>query len=723
MIDDRFHLSVEGYSGELRVVRFTGHEGVSELFRFEVVFLAKEPIAAADFVRKKVTLTFGAPEEAVPRAVHGIVGRFREGELGRAYTRYHLTIVPEVQVMLHRQTSRIFQEKTAKDIINAVLDGASQEAVHLEPGAFSAREYCVQYRETDWNFISRLLEEEGCFYYFDHSSAPATLTIADEPSAISPIAGTSSIAFRTEFGAHVGEAVKRFDTATEFSAGKAVLRDWDFKKPSYLLEQKADGTSDTDLEIYDYPGPFVADADGEQFVKRRLQERDARRKRMAGESNVERFVPGASFTLTDHPNEACNAEYFILRVEHEGFDPGAEGGGNAGEVERYQNRFECLPKSVPYHPALVTRKPVVMGIQTAFVTGPSGEEIYVDRYGRIKVQFHWDRLGKKDDHSSCWIRVGQIMAGEAFGAMFIPRIGHEVIVNFLEGDPDRPLVVGSVYNGTNVPPYALPDNKTVSTIKTNSSKGGGGSNELRFEDKKNNEEVYLHAQKDLTILVENDKNQTVKHDETLAVNHDRTLTIDHDQSEKIGNNEVFEVGNDRAKKVGRDETEDIGNNRTISVGADHTESIGGAMALSVTKAHSADFGDASTVSVAKNSSLSVGGDSSIDITGGLSTKVGADETLDVKLEQKITVGEKITITCGDAKVTIAKNGDITVDGKNLSIKASGDVKVEAQGKAELKITGDVKLESQGKVEVKAAATVDVSASGALKLKGASVGIN
>ncbi|MEP7125774.1 MAG: type VI secretion system tip protein TssI/VgrG, partial [Byssovorax sp.] len=425
--------------------------------------------------------------------------------------------------------------------------------------------------------------------------------------------------------------------------------------------------------------------------------------------------------LSEHGREALNREYLITRIEHQGAEPAMAEAGS--EQPRYENRFEVIPSDVPFRPALITARPTVKGVQSAVVVGPAGEEIYTDEHGRVKVQFFWDRLGKKDEKSSCWIRVSQVWAGEGWGAMHIPRINQEVLVDFFEGDPDRPIIVGRVYHGTNVPPYGLPASKTRSTIKSNSTPGGNGSNELRFEDKAGSEEIYLHGQKDWTIAIEHDKNQTVGHDETLNVAHDRSAEVGHDQKETIGNDESFSVGHDRAKTVGHDETESIGHDRTIEVAHDHTESIGNNLTLSVAKAKTEEVGDDSTESVGKTRSLSAGKDYAIDVTSNMTTGVGSNQTTDVKLNKTLTVGEKLTITCGDATITVEKGGAITIDGKDLTVKASGKVNVEATGDVSVKSSGAVKVEATGKVEVKGSGPMELNASGAVKVKGANVGIN
>jgi type VI secretion system secreted protein VgrG len=727
-LSDRFLFEVDGLSQTLRVVRFAGSEGISELFRFEVIVASEEgSLAFDDVVGKPALLTMNA-DEGEPRYVHGLVARLRHGDFGKKLTTYHLTVVPRPWRLLHRHDCRIFQELTAPDIIKKVLEGAGlasgTDFSFAVQGTYVAREYCVQYRESDWAFISRLMEEEGIFYFFEHFADKHVLKIGDKPAAHAPIAGDSTVLFKPSLGAlSKGEHVQRFHYAEEIRSGKVTIRDYDFKKPSLKLEStsKAEGTSFADLEVYDHPGDYVLPATGDTLAAIRVEERSSLRKQGEGESACERLIPGFTFTLSEHGREALNREYLITRIEHQGAEPAMAEAGN--EQPRYENRFEVIPSDVPFRPALTTARPTVKGVQSAVVVGPSGEEIYTDEHGRVKVQFFWDRLGKKDDKSSCWIRVSQVWAGEGWGAMHIPRVNQEVLVDFFEGDPDRPIIVGRVYHGTNVPPYALPANKTRSTIKSNSTPGGNGSNELRFEDKAGSEEIYLHGQKDWTIAIEHDKNQTVGHDETLSVGNDRTAEVGHDQKETIGNDETFAVVHDRKKSVGHDETESIGHDRSIEVGNDHTESIGNNLTLSVAKAKTEDVGDDSTETVGKTRSLSAGKDYAIDVTSNMTTAVGSNETTDVKLNKSLTVGEKLTITCGDATITVEKSGAITISGKDLTVKATGKVNVEATGDVSVKSSGAVKVEATGKVEVKGSGPMELNASGAVKVKGANVGIN
>lgn len=724
-VDDRFLFTVDGCSEELRVVRFVAREGVSELFQLEIIVVTETPeLSFADLADKPALLTMQGDE---PRYLHGRVERLRVGDAGKKLTSFAFTVVPSTFRLHHRTDCRIFQQKTAPDIIEAVLKGAGLAAgtdYRLALNAsYETREYCVQYRETDFAFISRLMEEEGIFYFFEHSEDKHVLVLGDAVSVHTPIAGEASVIFRAPLGALMsGEHVQRFHHTEEVRSGKVTVRDFDFKKPKLQLEGQAESSTHSDLELYDHPGDFEKPPVGGAIAKRRIEERAALKTLGQGESAVTRFTPGLNFTLAEHARESMNREYTITRVEHRGAEP-AMGEAADGDMVRYENHFECIPSDVPFRPPFVTPRPTIKGVQSAIVTGPPGEEIHVDEHARVKVQFHWDRLGKNDDKSSCWIRVSQLWGGEGWGAMWIPRVGHEVLVDFMDGDPDRPVITGRVYHGTNVPPYALPANKTRSTIKSNSTPGGGGSNELRFEDKKGSEEIYLHGQKDWTILIENDKNQKVGHDETREVVHDRTLQTGHDQKEKVGNDETFEIGHDRKKKVGNDEVEEIGHDRTITVANDHTESIGNNLTISTTATKTEDVGKDASETIGTDKSVTVGANYKVDVASSLTETIGADQSTDVALTKIVKVGDKLTITVGSSKISIEKSGAVTVEGVDVTVKSSGATKVEATGNVEVKSSAEVKIEASGKVDVKSTGTMDVNASGPVKVKGAQVGIN
>jgi type VI secretion system secreted protein VgrG len=459
------------------------------------------------------------------------------------------------------------------------------------------------------------------------------------------------------------------------------------------------------LEAYDYPGEYGTCDEGNGLAKIRLEEMQACRQIGIGQSDCRRLVPGYRFTLDQHHRSDLNKECLIVRVSHAGSQPqvlGADVGMNGDHDSTYQNQFECIHADVPFRSPRLTSRPVIQGPQTAIVVGPQGEEIYTDKHGRVKVQFHWDREGKQDEKSSCWLRVGQVAAGSGWGALFLPRIGQEVVVQFLEGDPDQPIVMGSVYNGDNPPPYALPGEKTKSTIKSDSTKGGGGSNELRFEDAKGSEEIFLHGQKDCTIAIENDKSQTVGHDETLTISNNRTKTVQVDQSETIGVNKTIQVGANHTESIGSNMTLTVGGNRAetigmadaetitlakaLTIGAVYQVSVGGAMNETIGGAKAEEIGGAKAVVVGAVSTEKVGGNKSIDAGGSITEKAGKDVGITAGNDVNVSAGknlvlnaaDQITIKTGSASITMKSNGDITIKGKNITIKADSDIVLKGQ---------------------------------------------
>ncbi|MFO0616576.1 MAG: type VI secretion system tip protein TssI/VgrG [Polyangiaceae bacterium] len=717
MPSDRFLFEVEGVSSSLRVVRFSAREALSELFQLEVLIASDDPALDFDaFADKRALLTMQGDE---PRYIHGHVSRLRLGDAGKKLTTYAVSVVPMTWKLQHRHDCRIFQNLSVPDILTKVLEGAGCEAgTHFRlavQGTYAAREYCVQYRESDFAFISRLMEEVGIYYFFEHTDSGHVMVLADGKAPHVPIAGEASVRYVPPAGAvESGEHIHRFHYTQDIRTGKVTLRDYDFVKPRLKFEGVSEGATHTDLEIYDFPANVPAPADAKARAALRVEERTSLSAAGEGESAVTRLVPGSLFTITEHPREALNREMLVTRVEHRGVEP-IMGEAGTGGGTRYSNRFECIPTDVPFRAPLLTPRPTIKGVQSARVVGPSGEEIHVDKHGRVKVLFHWDRLGKEDDTASCWMRVSQGWAGGGFDAMHIPRVGQEVLVDFLEGDPDLPIIVGRVYNGVLAPPYALPANKTISTMRTSSSPGGDGFNELRFEDKAGSEHVFLHAQKDWNIEVLNDKTQVVGHDETREVKNNRTLKVGVDQVEEIGQNETLLVKKDRTKTVENDEIEKINHDRTIEVGNDHTESILNNMTLSVTSNQTVDIGADAAETVGGNKSTTVSGNATISISGDLAATVSGAGAADVSGAMEVTA-KSLKITCGSTIIDVKDNGDI-------SITSGNNVSIDASGKIDVKSSGNTKIEASGKVDIKSSGATEVNASGKVKVKGSSVGIN
>jgi type VI secretion system secreted protein VgrG len=659
---ERFTFEVEGLDEELRVVRFQGSEAVSQLFRFELTVAAESPdLKFDDVVNQPALLTV---EGDGTRHVNGIVSRIEQsGQAGR-FTLYDLTVVPAVWRLKLRHDCRIFQEKSVKDIVTHVLDKAGVPAdayrfdLQKEGGP---RTYCVQYRESDWDFVSRLLEEEGIYYFFEHGETMCKLVMADHTSAQGDIEGEAALPYVPAAGLKSKEEhVTRFSYAEEMRPGKVTLTDYNFTKPSLNLAAEATGETFKELEIYDFPGEYLDPAVGKDLAQARLEALNAVRRTAGGESDSARLTPGYQFELTEHPRETLNAKYAVTQVFQTGDQPQVLEERGGGGAMAYVNRFECIPADVPYRPARTTPKPVVEGVQTAIVVGPSGEEIYTDEFGRIKVQFHWDREGTNDDASSCWIRVSQVWAGAGWGAIHIPRIGHEVIVDFVEGDPDRPIITGHVYHGTNRPPYALPDNKTQSGLKSDTSPGGGGSNELRFEDKAGSEEVFLHAQKDFNTEVENDLTCKVKVNETLEVGGDRTR--------KVAGNESATVEKDRTRQVNGEER--------ISIAKDLFTSVGGNAEHTIDKDEKVTVGGKRDEDVAGTVTQNFKDDLTLSVTGAADVETGKNYRLESGDQVIIKAAGDITLSNGSAKLVLKKNGDIQIKGKKIEVKGSGDIKLK-----------------------------------------------
>lgn len=672
---------------ELMVVAFRLEERISTPFWAVLQLASEDELKFEDTVGKIGVLTIESGQE--DRHLNGIVSRFARNGINGRFFLYEAQVVPQLQLLGLDQDCRIFQQKSVPDIVREVLEesGITGDLFDFRlQGNYAPRDYCVQYRESDLNFISRLLEDEGIFFFFEHSTEKHLLVFGDGTVNYQPIAGEAKVIFNPGGGMVAEEeAVFGFNVARQLRTGKYSLRDFNFQKPDLDLTADHTDQENKKREVYDYPGVYETTEDGKHLAQVRLEQSILFKERAEGSSVVPRFVPGFCFTLEGHDLDSFNAEYLLTGVVHQGAQSQvlAEKAGS-GEGTSYENMFTAIASSVTLRPERQTPKPVVEGVQTAIVTGPSGEEIYTDKHGRIKVQFHWDRNGNNDDKSSCWIRVSQAWAGAGWGAMFIPRIGQEVIVDFVEGNPDRPLVTGRVYHGTNTPPYTLPDEKTKSTIKSDTTTGGGGSNEIRFEDKKGSEEIYIHGQKDWTITIENDKNQSIGHDESLSVGNDRTKSVQKSQDETIGENKTISVGKNHSESVGENMSVTVGKNLDETTGESKSVSVGKNLSESVGESASHSIGKNRSVSVADNHSLDVGKDLTENIGKKMTLTVGDDGMLnigknlgiDVREKTLVSTGKELTLKCGSASIVLKKDGTIQIKGKDINIKGSGDVSIK-----------------------------------------------
>jgi type VI secretion system secreted protein VgrG len=705
---------------ELLLVGLRGEEGISKLFRFEFSLLAENAtdVSFDKLLGQRTTAAIHTLAKE-SRYISGIISSVSQGHRDQTFTEYRVEVVPQFWLLTRRRQSRIFQYLSVPDILKKVLTGL--DVTFEIQGTFLPREYCVQYRESDFDFASRLMEEEGIYYFFEHTSSGHTLVLANTPQSHPEIEPANVIYEEAEGGNRPEERIYSWRKTQNLRSGKTTLWDHSFELPGKNLEASKSivetirsgqvnhkfkvGGNDK-LEIYDYPGEYANTFDGvgrgggdtsgdlqnifednTRIVDIRMQEEAAQGLSIRGDSSCPRLTAGYRFTLDRHFN--ADGTYVLTDVEHRVTLEGDYRSADADVTLTYDSAFTCIPLALPFRPERVTEIPRVYGAQTAVVVGPAGEEIFTDKYSRVKVQFPWDREGKNDGNSSCWVRVATYWAGKQWGAIHIPRIGQEVVIEFVDGDVDHPIIVGSVYNAEQMPPYSLPANKTQSGIKSRSSLQGtpANFNEIRFEDKKGSELLHIHAEKDQSIEVENDESHWVGHDRTKTIDHDETTLVKHDRTETVDNNETITIHGSRTETVDKDETITIHGSRTESVDKNESISIGGSRTESVSKDEAITIGGNRTESVGKSESITIASDRSMN--------VGKNETVHIGMDQDIKVGKSITLTCGPSSIQMDPSG-ITIKAMQITIK--GEVAVSVDGVitkvnagAILKLTGGVTM--------------------------------
>lgn len=558
--------------------RFTGVEHLGRLYEYELELVSEKP-GQVDFDK-----ILGAPmsvrldlADGSPRAFHGIVSRFSQISSGTELPTYRATLVPWPWLLTRTADCRIFQNQSTKDTILQVFrDFGFSGFRDALSGTYGSVEYCVQYCETSFNFVSRLMEREGIYYFFEHTDDAHTMVLADAATAHQPVTGYEELIYRGRRRTHPDEEhISSWQVLKHVQPGSVALNAFNFKQPGNDLNVKSNisrQNAQSTFEVYDYPDDYVERDAGEQYAKVRLDEFQSGYEVISAESNARGIACGYTFKVSGIP-ESSDVEYLVTSARYSIFADAYESTSNPDNEPLFRVEFTAIPTTQTFRPQRSTPCPRIRGPQTAIVVGTSGEEIDTDQYGRVKVHFPWDRYGKADETASCWIRVAQVWAGKQWGAMFIPRIGQEVIVEYLEGDPDWPLVTGRVYNGDSTVPYALPDNKTISTMKSNSSKGGGGFNEFRFEDKKGSENVFLHGQKDQNIRIVNDCFETIGHDRHLVVKNSQFEHVEVDRNETIDGDHHEHVKGDRHTLIDGNEAKSIGKSFSLKVGGDVAESF------------------------------------------------------------------------------------------------------------------------------------------------------
>jgi type VI secretion system secreted protein VgrG len=642
---------------------FEGEDEIAGGFCYTLSMLGKDPsLSPAKMMRMpvkvKMTLSDGGT-----RVINGMISKFRTKELAEGLTVYEAEIRPWWWFYSLTEDFRIFQNQSIPDIVKAVLKGGPLSFKCIKP--HPPHEYRVQYGESHLDFVQRLMEEEGIFWFAEHTDDQCTLVVADDNSAIKPVVKLrmSTVAHDTEDEFVLGS----FFTEQNVRVGQYTATDYNFETPSTTLLSHVSGKDAS--EVFEFPGGFETKDDGTRLSRLRHEEILAEQVEAEGVGRCRAVRVGARVEISKHSNASANGTYLVTSVKEVANLGDFRSAGDPGFS--YHTTFTATPVDTPYRPERSTPQPRAVGYETAVVVGPAGEEIFTDKYGRVKVQFFWDRQGKKDDKSSCWMRVSTAWAGKGWGAIHTPRIGQEVLVAFLNGDPEDPIIIGRLWNAEQMPPYSLPSNKTQSGIKSRSTLQGSPDNfnEIRFEDKKGSEEVYIHAEKDKKIVVEHDRTSSVGHDNSEEVKNDEQVHIGNNQSLSVGKNQTISVGDDRSVSVGKDETYDVGKNRSTSVGEGDRLTVG--------KDRSEDIGKNDTLTVGENRKSTVGKDDEITVEQNRSTSIGKSDELKVGKNLLIDVAEEVVIKTGDASITMKKDGTITIKGKDITLNGSGKINVKA----------------------------------------------
>lgn len=672
--------------GELLLFTMTGRETLGRPFEFELGLLSENPnLGLSELLGQPISVTLELPDFSL-REFNGIITHFSvTGELGR-YVMYRATVRPWIWLLSQSINSRIFQAKTVPKVVLEVFrEHGFSDFMNALTEQYRSFEVLVQYRESDLNFLSRLMELEGIYYFFIHKDGKHTLVLSDSYSAHEPFPGYATVPY---FAPQSGERrerdhIDRWLAERMIRPGAFAARDFNFKRPGASIRTQIRAPLDhahDAYEVYDYPGQFQDTAQAEIQARIRLEEQQADFEVVHGQGNARGLGSGGLFKLSQFPREDQNKEYLIVSADYQITVGEYESMDRGGDPPDYRVSFTAIESTRQYRAPRVTPRPVVEGPQTAIVVGQAGQEIWTDEYGRVRVQFHWDREGQSNESSTCWVRVSQAWAGTNWGSIHIPRIGQEVIVDFLEGDPDRPIITGRVYNADHMPPYALPANQTQSGIKSRSTKGGtpDNFNEIRFEDKKGSEELYLQAEKDMTTLVKNNHSTTVKANRSAGV-----------------------TGNDSVS-VGGDRSVSVTGNLSVSVQG------GGKSAVhsthSVTGKHSVSASDTIEMDAPTHIKFTVGGSSVLIEPGKITISAGggAQVVLDANLLGRSSAGSKVVL---DASASTEASGGakVLLDG-NVLAESSGGTRIVLDGNAAVNSAGDVlfdgiKITGTGQAEV------------------------
>ncbi|WP_224244457.1 type VI secretion system Vgr family protein [Hyalangium gracile] len=707
---------------ETRVSRLRVEEGLSRLFVAEVDFVCADPELELAKMPGTDAAVVIAADDGSSRAFHGFVEQAEYLERRGDLFAYRLLLMPRLQGLAHRVRSRIFQQKSVVKVIQEVFQGAGipDEEVAWSATEGPEREYCTQWKESELAFVLRLLEDEGIFFWFEHSETGHVLHLADSAAVHEAIEGVPGFPFASW---DEQEAVRDIVTHVTYSSrlvpDAMTLRDWNWRTPQQPQEASLGAQGKGGLELYEFPAGFNSAAAGKRRAEDRLAAVRVRQRVLRGTTPSLRFSPGRRFLLFDAQPDPINREYLLLEVRHLFEDPTA--GTVADEAGRYRAEFEAIPSDVEFRAPRVTPRPRVVGKESAVVTGPPGEEIHVDEFGRVKVKFYWDREGKMDDTASCWLRVQQ---QNTASSQILPRVGWEVEVGFHYGDPDRPVVLQKLYNAETMPPYALPDNLMQSSLQSSTTPGGGGTNELRMNDGNGGMEFFLHAQKDLSVTAGHNLTEQIAVDESVQVKADFTASI--------GATETLSVGANQSASITGERVEDIAGSLTVDVGAVDQWGVSAMHAINVKGARSEDIGGLKNVLAQKvaetfNADLTtqVGGVLSINSVGPITEAVAGNKTetiagarLEVVAKAKAeNIGVGKLLTAGAVKIKTGQDVTFAAEAA-MAITTGGPMAIQCGG--DFNISGSSVTINVGKATLDAGAKIDATP-GSMKLKGGKVG--
>lgn len=634
----------------LLLARMTGYEELGRPFEYQLELLSENhEIPLKDLIGQNVTVRLEMPQQNRTRYFNGFVSRFAHVGARERFAVYHAEVRPWIWLLTRTSDCRIFQDLSVPDIIKTVFrDFGFTDFEESLSGQYDAMPYIVQYRETSFDFVTRLMEREGIYYYFKHENGKHKLMLADGQSSHTRVEDCKTVRYfpRDDGTRRIEEHIYAWQVTQELRSGSVALNDYDFVRPRAPMETRAAIAREHALaqfELYDYPGAYASTSVGERNARLRIEQEACRHELATGRMDARPLGVGDLVEMIEYPRQDQNREYLIVSARHHLFSD--EFGTGGGSDEPYDCEFTVIESKQPYRLTSLTEIPEISGPQTATVVGKAGEEIWTDEHGRVKVQFHWDRYGSADENSSCWIRVSEAWSGKGYGTVFLPRIGQEVIVEFLEGDPDQPVITGRLFNGLAKHPYALPGSATMSTIKTLSSKGGSGFNEIRFEDKADSEQIFIHAQKDMDVRVLNDGMEWTGNNHNTIIKNNHNVHVENNQNIKIDNDVMTEIGKDLHTKISGKEAKQVTGSVSLKVDGDVIEKLGAKLST-----------------VATGDIYLKGMNVVIEGSGGLTIKCGSSY-----------------VVCDASGVTI-KGSMVTVDGSMVKI-ASGPGSPAGTGQA------------------------------------------